>query len=703
MLHLEKENKQLLILIIVAMSFSFLLRLIWVEYASEYEHYYFNKQFMINTNDGYYFAEGARDILSGVSQENDLSPIDNALSITTAFFVKLLPFSFESIIFYMPAIFSSLVVIPLILIGSAIKHIETGFIAALLASITWSYYNRTMVGYYDTDMLNVVFPTFLLWSLIQALQKKEDKYFLITAFIIIAYKWWYPQSYSLEFAFTFIIIVFILYKIWKKQDFSYEILLLSFMFLAMMGIEIIYSFLAILMLYLLEKKNIIKKHYYIILIVSILLFFLSDGLEPVIGKIKSYLFLQELNSISGDIKLYFYSVKQTIREAGQIPFGLFANRISGHMISFLLGLVGFIWLIYKHKVMFLALPMLILGFAAYIGGLRFTVYAVPILALGVAFLLREIVFFFVQKLWQRYILLILGTALLLVPNILHIIEYKVPTVFTKQEVKVLDKLHSMAKREDYVVAWWDYGYPIRYYTDVKTLIDGGKHSGSDNFSVSYALTQQQKQSAKILRLDVEYTEKEYAQKKQNISTMAQILKEYGYSNSNSFLDSLLLDDYRLPEKTRDIYLMLPHKMLDIYATVERFSNLDLMNGKKGEQSFLYRTRNFSDRKGSISLGQDIILDKKKGNVVFGGKEIPIKLFIETRYMQDGSLRVNSEFIHHDGLLYVVYMRSYGEFIIVDSNVYNSTYFQLFVLENYNKQYYEPLLLDPYIKIYKVKI
>ena len=78
---------------------------------------------------------------------------------------------------------------------------EVGFLAALLASIAVSYYNRTMVGYYDTDMLNIVFPVFLLWSLILALRTKEEKYLIITALEIIAYRWWYPQSYSLEFSF----------------------------------------------------------------------------------------------------------------------------------------------------------------------------------------------------------------------------------------------------------------------------------------------------------------------------------------------------------------------------------------------------------------------------------------------------------------------------------------------------------------------
>jgi len=67
-----------------------------------------------------------------------------------------------------------------------------------------------------------------------------------------------------------------------------------------------------------------------------------------------------------------------------------------------------------------------------------------------------------------------------------VVDYRVPSVFTKDEVKVLDRLKNIASREDYVVAWWDYGYPIRYYSDVKTLVDGARHSGNINFPVSFA-------------------------------------------------------------------------------------------------------------------------------------------------------------------------------------------------------------------------
>jgi len=194
---LTKETKLTLLYILIAFAFSVGMRMIWVYHFQGVEAFKFNDILMINTNDGYAYAEGARDIISGITQENDLSPITQAASQLTAFFVKILPFSFETVILYIPAFLSSLIVIPIILIAKDLKNLEMGFIAALLASIAWSYYNRTMVGYFDTDMLNIVLPMFLLWSIIWAVDTQEEKYLLIAALDILVYRWWYPASYSL--------------------------------------------------------------------------------------------------------------------------------------------------------------------------------------------------------------------------------------------------------------------------------------------------------------------------------------------------------------------------------------------------------------------------------------------------------------------------------------------------------------------------
>ena len=722
MIQLDQETKLTLFYILFAFTFSVLMRLIWVYQFHGYEAFMFNGQFMINTNDGYYYAEGARDLLSGTitnpeakiyldkfHQYNDYSPVYSAGSQLTAFFAKILPFSFESIIFYLPVFLSSLVVIPIVLIAKVLKNLEMGLIAALLASIAWSYYNRTMVGYFDTDMLNIVLPMFLLWSIIWAIQTKQNIYLLLTALDILVYRWWYPQSYSLEFSF-FALILFYTFIFDRKNVFNYK--LLTIMMFAMMDSSGYIRLAFVGLTFYIFSQNKYDKYVYQLLAISVISWFVSGGFEPIWGKLSIYIFTDTVMNSNEGLQLHFFTVMQTIREAGQIPFETFANRISGHTVTFILSLVGYAYLSYKHKIMLLALPMVGLGFLASVGGLRFTIYAVPILAFGIAFLITEISKNLpTQK--MKYLSLIMFTLAILYPNYKHIDSYKVPTVFNSTEVEVLDKMKSVADREDYMLGWWDYGYPIRYYSDVKTLIDGGKHSGTVNFPVSYMLLSTQESAAKMARLDVEYTESTFKYVKENkqliedknltiYSNIEQMTKDYGFNDTNDFLLSLQTD-IKLPKKTRDIYLYLPYRMLNILPTVTLFSNMDLMTGKGKKQPFFFISRQFKDTSSKIDFGRGIYLDKTTSSIIIGQQHLPIKRFVKTTYNKEIKLQTDVKVLNTTANLSVIYMSNYNTFLLLDEKMYNSMYIQLMVLEHADKNLFEEVILNPQVKIYKLKV
>lgn len=698
--------KKTLLLIVIAYIFSIAVRLIWVYLFYDVEQFKFLDEFMINTNDGYYWAEGARDILSGVHQLNDRSAVNSTVSLLTAWFAKVFPLDFETIIFYMPAVLSSIIVIPIILIGKSLSRIEIGFIASLIASVAWSYYNRTMVGYYDSDMLNIVLPTFLLWSLIVAISSRDEKFLLVTSLIVIGYSWWYPQSYSLEFAYFGLIALFLIYQLLNKEEHRYTVLLLSFILLAMIQVDQYIRLIIIIALYtfVVLKKNIDVKYIYLLGVFAVTIFVVFGGVDPILNQLKGYMFRDSLVSGNESMGLHFYSVLKTVSEASQIPFGTFANRISGNVVVFLLAMIGYIWMVIRYPIMLLGLPMVGLGFLALSSGLRFTVYAIPVLALGSAFLIAEVAKIAESKRVQKVIMVILTVAVLY-PNIKHVINYKVLTVFTKDEVKVLDTLKHIAKREDYVVSWWDYGYPIRYYSDVKTLIDGGKHNGAVNFPVSFALFKPQDVAAKMMRFDVEYTEKRFkvgSANKWASTNIEQMTLDAGFKDTNDFL-STLETDIKLPKKSRDIYLYLPSRMINILPTVILFSNLDLMTGKKGEQPFFYKSQKFTSKGSLINLGSGVLVNTTKGQITLGKRVISINKFIVTRYNRRNKLERRIKIFDKNSDFNVIYMQDYHQILVMSNDIFNSSFVQLFILDNYNPDFYEPVILTPRVKIYKLKV
>jgi len=198
----QVSNVQLVGLMLLAYMFSFAIRMIWVYQFQDNPNFYWNGQLMINTNDGYYFAAGAQQALEGLHMNNPRIP--DMWSFGTVFFTTILtnitPFSIETVILYMPAIVSSVVVIPIILIARLYGESLWGFFAALLGSIAWSYYNRTMTGYYDTDMFSAMAPMFILYFLMKSTIDFNLKSALYAGLAIAVYPFLYDQGKSIVYA-----------------------------------------------------------------------------------------------------------------------------------------------------------------------------------------------------------------------------------------------------------------------------------------------------------------------------------------------------------------------------------------------------------------------------------------------------------------------------------------------------------------------
>lgn len=701
-LQLEENRfglKTFFVLMVVAYLFSIAVRFIWFNHTAGIEAQLWNDQVMINTNDGYQWAEGARDILENRATA-DQFPANTPIAKLTAFFASVLPFTLETVILFMPAFLGSLLVVPVMLIGRALNQDTLGFVGALIAGITWSYYNRTMIGYYDTDMLTIVMPALVLWSVILGVTHNKNRFLLIVAFSIIISRWWYGGSYSLILA-TAAVLFFYALLFDRKNLYNFK--LLAFILIAIMMIPITIKIAILLVVfavfhYMKEKADKLVLPLLGIAVVGMLL---SGGFGPILTQLDRYLF-RPLVADEATVALHFFNVVQTVREAGQIPFEMFANRISGHPLTFVLSTLGYILLALRYPVMWLALPMLGLGFFALKGGLRFTVYTVPINALGIAFLIVWGSKWIKNSTLLRYGVIFFATVAVLYPNIRHVIDYKVPTVFNREEVTVLDELNSIASESDYTLGWWDYGYPIRYYSDTRTLIDGGAHDGHQNFPVSYALTFPQNESATMARLNVEY----YIASRQNPrkgSLLKHMMEDYGYTEPNHFLQYLQSGEIRLPEKTREVYYYLPLRMLNIYQTVRLFSNLDLVTGSQFAQPFLYTANSFKDMGDKVMLGNGIEVDKRRNSIKIGQQELPINSLFVTVYDGSGKLRVHQQNFNLMAPVSVVYMKSYNKFLVMDQQTLNSTYMQLFVLENYDRNLFEPVILTPLAKVYRLKI
>ena len=722
---LENNIKVILLLMVLAYLFSMGIRMYWPLYFADSSSMLYAGELMINTNDGYFFSTGARDIINGVTAADaqrasayDGSP---ALVLLTAYATKILPFSLDTVSLYLPGIISSLIVIPLILTGRLMGNTLLGFLAALLGSIAWSYYNRTMVGYYDTDMFSVFMQFMVFYSFLQIIYKKSFGATLFSALMVFSYPYFYSQGMTLVYAMYFLLVLYLSLehmglittagtKAFKEKSFSLyrTVILLSIPLMFALSIEIrLILFMLVLALLVVKKESLKEKELFYMSVLFFVGFLIFSNLFLVIW---AKIFAYTDRGLDGG-SLQFYQVVQTVREAGAIPFSTMANRISGSEAGVILSLIGYVLLVVRHKAFLIALPLIGVGVFSMWGGLRFTVYAVPVAAFSAIYLFYIIGDFLSTKTANnpekkivKYGFIVLATAALIYPNITHIIGYKVPTVLNKAEVDDLVKLDKIASNDDYTITWWDYGYPIWYYSNTNTLIDGGKHT-HDNYIVSKILfSDSPQQVANLSKLAIEtYVESNY-------SIVADRLFNDENKTPNSILNELKSKDYLLPKKSRDVYLYLPYRMLRIFPTVGVFGNLNLKTGKKSRESYFTPVSVRKQAQGKLFFNNGTMYDAVnhtveiivKENNKYVKKTKKVYRYDTVQYQENRPSLVQSRLNSMVGEYYVVNLQSYGQVVVMDKKTYNSTYVQMFIYGKYDKNLFEQVVSSPYSKIYRVK-
>ena len=775
--------------LVLAYAFSVLCRLYWVWWASDFDSFKFNDSLMIISNDGYVFAEGARDKIAGFHQPNDLSFIDSPLAILTYFVYKLTPFSFESIILYMSVFLSSLIVVPVLLIARIYGNLKAGFVAALLASVANSYYNRTMAGYFDTDMLVISLPMLLIYCMLRFIIKKDALSLIAMPLIMIFYLWYYPSSYTLNCA---LIALFVLYALvfHRRETIFYFAGVL--MMITLSNEAWYYESALITLLFALWgfKNEWFKLKFIIVIFVFAFVFVaLSGGFNAIWYQLSFYIFKSDVLNVAQSFA--YFNVSQTIQEASNIGLSMFMQRISASELAFLLSCFGLVLLLKQHKSFILALPMLALGFLALRGGLRFTIYAVPVMALGFGFGLFWLIsqiqkfksklgqirfseLFYSTRIYQilfvtyiilfvyfcminlefvnkdsimlilrqfgfltqllflsvfgliffemlrakylnlaRYFAILVALFFSLGYAFLHIYTYKASSVFNHNEVLILNSLKGIADREDYVVAWWDYGYPVRYYSDVKTLVDGGKHLGKDNFFASFVLSQNERAGANLARLAVEYTEKSFYERNDTLlqsDLLKAMMRDYAAGETSNdaliFLNSLKNPNFTLKTpKTRDIFVYMPLRMAMIFSTVASFSKIDLATGEINSPFVFSTAMNLGALEdGSYALSNGMVLANDFTALYVSNRALKIHSITDFNSIKNKDFK--QTLVDENGDFFVFYFKeNFGlpvQFIIMDKTMFESAFVQMFFFENYDKSLYELVLSEKEAKVYKLK-
>jgi len=203
--------------IVLAYGLSVWIRYTWIDFAeAQYvteagETEFFRPQMvrngvaLPNTHDSFYFGTIIQKALHDRHQDNHLIPSvyeNGAITYLPYLLLKTFPDSFtiEELLLKFPVWIAGLVCIPLVLIGRFYGSSLWGFFAACLAGVAHSYYNRTLAGYYDTDMLAITVPAFALCFLFAASRRESVGYLVAGAITLYLGRFFYSSTTAITCA-----------------------------------------------------------------------------------------------------------------------------------------------------------------------------------------------------------------------------------------------------------------------------------------------------------------------------------------------------------------------------------------------------------------------------------------------------------------------------------------------------------------------
>ncbi len=639
---------------------------------------------------GYY----ASQILSGASYPYVSEYMPGYL---VAFVVKITSLKLDTVMFALPILLASLVVVPIVLIAHALHLSKIALPAAMLGSICVNYYTRSHLGYMDTDVLNVFLPWLAIAFMVLSIKKESISFALLSSLLLLAFRVWYHSSSAILAGIVLgLLIVTLLF--YRKSPAAYTVLILSA--IAIVPIAPYLSFVAALLasgfFVLIQKKSSFGiKPYILILAIGAIGVVASMDIAHYLSRASEYLSKSdEIVLTHGSALFYFSNVLSSVSEAVGMPI-YHLNPIFVAMEFYVaVAVMGFLLLVWHHKVLLVATPLLLLGLLSEVAGMRFAMFASPALALGFVYLAYVSIDMFVQKRVLSTLLLYLfssvGLAIMLL-NITKLNKTLEPFYFKADEVRALQEFKDSSQPSDLLLSWWDFGWETWYYTGRNnTLMDNGRH-GSDTFLVANELLSSSQlfvaNSAKQAALIKSKRAKEVMPVMVKNGDIYEQFKKFG------------TQEYHI-DIPNNAYYLLHFDMFKFLPTIIHIADKNPNNGNiVREREFYMSTlsRPYSPQD-PVVKGSTFELDLRDGTIS----------------SNDGvSARVNSVFITENGNITAAtsYDKRSPYFMIIynnniafymDGSVFYSFLIQALLLDQYDKNKFELISKSPLIKILKVK-
>lgn len=700
---------------------AFTLRLLeWPSWQNP--EYRLGDQMLMATHDAYHWLAGAVGFGRAV---------DHPMSVMLREISSVLGFMPANVAFWFPAFLASLVAGMVFVWCAALGNMQTGIAAGLIASISPGFLARTLLGYYDTDLVTLFFP--LLISIIPALwcqtflifparigfsrqslpflkklpfsrkdrenatdvsEKVPDCFSVSRAWIILMalgglFAWWTQQWHSI---FSYIvrydsILLCLMTLIFAPALSGRALLVFSFSF-SLPALAGPYGLILPLLLLLYSffpracaKNPPLLTSPRLTICLLLLLFWLilqGDILNTLIAQINAYLKPAADMHPSGTASLAFPSVAQSIIEVQDLSLPALFPYFHPWLEAAIFGFAAFIAIIFLRPVALFLLPLAALGLLSSQLGGRMVMFGAPIVALG----LSLPAFWLIRRLLGRWLGIaacgwlssILLCSLLVAPFADMIPALSQGPIINRRHAAVLSQAATATPEDAILWLWWDWGYAAHYFARRNTIADGAEHGGPSLYlPAAVFATDNARFARQIIR---------YASDKNNIP--GNFFKDMDANEAQQLINSLRSNELPLVRGKGRQFIITSFEMLRLGFWISNYGNWNFIDGQGegGAISILPQALAYNFNAGEVRLAGRRSIIYPFSITVFEETGLSQKNYVQEWFLSHprASQAAQKAFLESRRNINFLFNRVTDEKLAMDENIYRSMMVQLLICD-----------------------
>lgn len=693
--------------------------------------YRLGSEWLLATHDAYHWVAAAEGFGLGVGH-----PMAEMLRLMA----QTLHTYPAAVAFWFPAVLASLVAVIVFAWVWALGSMEAGVAAGLITSLAPGFLARTLLGYYDTDLVTLFFP--LLMTLAPACWAM--RYMLLPRMILrrlalgsglkaaqrlwgergadeahlerlgnpLRWQWvlllgasgvisWWTQEWHSVFPYLirYNVVLLALMALIMAPRGRRGILLLGGLAYALptLGDPAGFGFSLILLLAG-SKAGRGLRHLLCRPLVLVLLW-LGAAVLLVQGEILTTL-INHANAYlkhSGDVRstgegmsLVYPSVAQSIIEVQDLSFAALFPYFHPWMEAAVVGLAGFVLVLFRRPGALFLLPLAALGLLSTKLGGRMVMFGAPVVAVGLTLPL----YWLLQRLLRADLRgAVAGAAtscillaLLVAPFADMIQAISQGPIINRRHAEALTRARTMTPEDAKLWLWWDWGYAAHHFARRSTIADGAQHAGPSLYLPAAVFATD---NARFARQLIRYTAKMG-------NEPGNVFEGLDGRAAQALMDKLRSSETPLVEAKGRLFVVVSFEMLRLGFWISNFGNWNFVTrqGEGGALSIVPQALAYRLDTGEVRLEGSTSTIYPSSISVFEETGVTRRNYVQEWFdaHPKATPEEQKEFLSGRRNVNFLFNRVTDEKLAVDQGLYNSLMVQLLVGDPQDPRF------SPYFKL-----